>query len=1025
MIRIAHVTNPFEPEKNKLEFEHEGDISLWDWLQHQYPGFEEFPRPTICQVNGEYVLRPQWKETQLKDGDFVVFTTVLQDPGTLAIIAVVIAVGAAVYAYTNMPKPKDGNLPEADPTYSLRGHRNQNRLMQAIESPFGRNFLYPSIASRSYTVYSGNEQFLFSLLCLGHGEYDVHGVFIEDTPIENFQDIIYEVYGPSELVTLFPDNVTTAVEVSNIELFGPNEPEYDDWSGPYIVNGAGTQVNRIEVDYAYPQGLYLANDDGGLDNITVTAEYQYQEIDDSGNAIGSWTTLLITSHTMKTTTPQRFTGGLNVTAGRYQVRGRRTNDKNTSHKAGNKLVWEVLRAFQPSTQDYGEVTMLAVKARASNNLNDQAATTIKVDATRKLPTYNPTTETWSAPQATRSAVWALCEVFRANYGARLADTYLDLPSLYQLDLELTSRGDSFDWVFDTKTTVWEAAKQICRVARAVPRLSGSQIMAVRDIAQTLPKGVFTMDNISEGSFKWDLQFFEINEKDSVNIEYFDRTTGQIETVLCVLPGGTSDNPEDVRLPGCADRDQAYREGMYLAASKEYLREAVNFRTGLEGHIPAYGDIISVSHDIPRWGDSGYVTQITLQDDGSSILDLSEEVVFEQGITYYITLRKSKGEAAGPYQCTEVSNNQVRVQSLDSTVMVSARKEPPYFQFGPSDEWAEICRVVGINPSGKDEIEIKAIIYDGRIHTFDNLPTPPLDTESGPLVTPDLPLVTSLRVNSIPNVIDFVQVAWEPALGASSYIIQESRDGVNWNTVDRITSTVYTLPVIKGYLYLRVSGVNVAAGPWDTWEGEVGTFDTIPNNVIGLSLQQAFTGTFAKIQWQSVVNATSYIVKVYDGATLKRTTEVSGLTFTYSIEMAQQDNNVNRTFTFNVVGKNDLGESETPATLQVTNPIPTKITALFATLSSEDTTTATYDLSWTPTSDVDIDHFVAWADGTSGFTPGPSNEFYSGTASNTSITINKVSDGQGGYDIPNYYWRVSAVDVWGDDTNPSDEDDMTT
>src|SRR4029077_14244627 len=98
-------------------------------------------------------------------------------------------------------------------------------------------------------------------------------------------------------------------------------------------------------------------------------------------------------------------------------------------------------------------------------------------------------------------------------------------------------------------------------------------------------------------------------------------------VTATLPGGTTENPKDVRLIGCQDRTRAYREGLYLMGQDLYLRENITFDTGLEGHIPSYGDLIAFAHDVPQWARAGYVVNATRGSANYYHLDLSEPVVF--------------------------------------------------------------------------------------------------------------------------------------------------------------------------------------------------------------------------------------------------------------------------------------------------------------------------------------------------------------------------------------------------------------
>jgi hypothetical protein len=1012
-VHIIEISNPFEPFNDTARHTAHAGVSVRDWLQQQYPGFVEFDRPTICIINGDPVLRADWGR-QLNDGDIVNLVAVPGDPVTTTIlIAVVVGVAVAAIAISMMPPPKTpGAIPEADPVYSLTGQRNQIRLMQPIEAAYGRVRVWPSYAARAYNSYRDNDQYQYQLFCVTQGQFQFERVSIEDTAVESFQDVETEAVQPGNLVTLFPDNVETSTEVAGLELYGPNESSYESWR-EFVANSSGTRTTRLEVDATISTGLYYANDDGGLNERTITAEWEYRQIDDNGNAVGAWASLASFSKTLKTVTPQRFTLTKTVPSGRYAVRARRTNDASDSHRVGDTLLWSSLRAFMPSTKDYGDVTMLAVAARATNNLNDQSASRINAVGTRMLPVWNKTTRTWSEPQQTRSIVWAFCDVFRSAYGGRMDDSMLDLDHLFDLDLTYSSRGEYFDWVFDSKITVWEAAKTIARCGRAVPIISGSIITMVRDEPATLPVAMFTQENIVSGSFKWDITLIDDSDYDSVEIEYTEPSGWTQETVQCVMPDRAGDYPQSIKLPGCTDRSHAYHEGMYIAARDRYIRETFTFKTGLEGHIPTFGDLIAITHDLPRWGAGGFVESIT-----GRVVDVSEPVSFTTS-NHYLVFRKKDGSATGTYLVTAGDHDQqlILTTDLDDELFFSSATEPPMFMFGAADAWSKLGKVVSIKPGDADTIEITAESYEAVVHTFDALAAPDSDASVTPASIPALPTVTGLRVSQLPDTLTMVQVSWSPALGAKSYVLQQSNDGVNWSLVEQLTGTSYTLPVIKGYLYLRVAGVNLGAGSWSTWEGEVGVTVGVPNNVIGLQLQTAFTGTFAKIQWTSVVNATSYRIRVYQdaGATLMRIVDVSGLSYTYSIENAMEDGTPARSLRFSVVGVNANGESETAAVLDVQNPVPAVLSGVYSEVFTDTTEDVKHTVGWTASSDVDIDVYRVWASGTSGFTADASTLVYEGAVSQGQVVVEKV----GGV-APTYYWRVAAIDIWGDEVNLSTE-----
>src|SRR3990167_3666564 len=859
MAFIIEVPNPFEPLTNIKKHIHVGGISIWEWLREVHPGFKEFDIPTICLVNGKALLRKDWGQI-IQDRDVVNFVGVPQGP--IAILIAVIVVAAILLAIFFGPIIP-GEAPASDPVFSTKGQTNSIRLGEPIEVNYGRNRIYPSLAARPYFQYFNNDQFQFSLFCLGQGEYTISAIQIGDTAIASYQEVDYEVVTPGNNVTLFPANVYTAVEVGGLVLYSSNEDEYpaDGWVGPFFANASATDTYQIQVDLILPKGLYAVNSKGNLSSKSITVEFQKREVDDAGAPLGAWSALLSPSPTTvsyATTTPQRKTYSATVTAGRYEVRARRTDIKDKSHRAGHEVTWDGLRAYLDVDQDWGDVTLLAVKIRATANLNERTAQRFNVIATRQLLTWTGSAG-WSALTATRSIAWALVDVFKATYGARLTDTYLDLDALETLDALYTSRGDYFDWSFRDSITVWEAARTIARVGRAVPLLAGSLVTMKRDGPLTVPVALFGQDNIISGSFQWNVKLWELDEHDGLQVEYTDADTGyKAEQVSCTLPpGGTPDDPRQIRLFGCQDRVQAYREGLYMLASERYLRETIVFDTGMEGHIPTFGDLIAISHDVPRWGQAGYVVHAV--DVGGYIqLWVSEPLRWDESGPYVIMLRDEKGDVLGPYEARQTDDDQQVVITTTDTIdfLLGGKNEPMLFLFGLSEQITKYAKVVRVEPQGKETVRITSVNNAPEIHTYDIYVPSSLPIPTWPDVVPDLPTITSLNLSQVDGISQKVQASWTKAYGAQSYILQISYDGNSWTTVDdNIKTTSIVLDVRPGDLWVRVAGKNEGQGPWIE--------ETMTVVALNMVVTIPWLDTEWQVEWWEVPNAVSYLIKVYD------------------------------------------------------------------------------------------------------------------------------------------------------------------
>lgn len=750
---VAIIHNPFQPSLHRENYPVYEDISIREWLDNQ--GITEFDIPTICLINNKPVLRKDWNNTFITEETVVTFIAIPQGGGgggknplrTVLLIAVMIAaphigaalassigvtstVGTALLTATvaiagtalvnvlvppprpNMPTIGNMGGSNPSPTYSLQAQGNSARLGEPIPSIYGRHVIYPDFGATPYTEYVGNEQFLYQLHVIGHGEYDIEQVRIEDTPISSFEEITSEIIPPNGAVTLFDTDVVTAPEVAGQELL--STADGGGYVGPFIANPAETTASTIAIDVVMPRGLFFTETDGSLSNKTITWKVEARTIDDAGTAISGFVALATESHTASDNTPQRLTFKYPVTAARYEVQILRTDTKDTSARAAHEIRWDGLRSHLAGTFTADNVTLLALKMRATDNLSQSSSRMINCIVQRKLPIWDAVNG-FSAPQTTRSIVWTMVDVLRAEYGAKLADSRIDLAGLVALDATFTSRGDYFDGVFDQKLTVWEALTKIGRCGRSVPYLQGGIVRVVRDESKTVPIALFSPRNIVKNSLK--IQFVMPGEDtaDAVTVEYFNGITWKNSETTVSLPGSSEDQPAKVALFGCTDKNQAIREGLYMAAANRYRRKMITFQTELEGLIPSYGDLIAINHDMPSWGQGGDVIGYT-----NPILKLSEPVNFTQGETHFIALRKRDGTVSGSWEVVAgASADEVSLVAgpLDFTPFTGTSEERTHFAFGLGEAWSVLARVLAVRPRG-GLVEITCVGENDAVHTAD-------------------------------------------------------------------------------------------------------------------------------------------------------------------------------------------------------------------------------------------------------------------------------------------------------------------
>lgn len=845
MAVVATYHNPFTATR---DFERRW-VPAGTWIADHAP---KTKLPFICMLNGKAILRKEWQRS-IADTDVIAFVVLPQGGGSnplriVAMIGIMIlaaytggaalaamqaagygaaaagavsavasaAVGMIGTALVNAVIPAQTvsslgsfkSSTEASPTYSISAQGNSARIGEAIPVQYGTVLCYPDFAAAPYVEYSGNEQYLYELFCIGLGEYSISKIRIEDTDITNFEEVTTQIVNPGDKLTLFPANVETSNEVSGQELLK------DDPIGPFIANQSGTTANKLSVDVVCSRGLYSLDKKGRLQNKSLTFKVEAQAVDDDGVATGSWTTL--GTHTIKaaTATPQRFSYNYKVTNGRYQVRVTRTDQKDTSTTVAHEIDWTGLKAYLVDEGNmFDGMTLLAVRIRATNNISSSASKKINVLCTRKLETWSPESGWSSSAVATQSIAWAFADVCRASYGAKLSDQQIDLRALYELDSIWTARGDKLNYRVDSKSTVWEALQVIAKAGRAKPYRQGGMVRIFRDAAQSIPSGMFTMNNIVKDSFSVDYIMPTDDTADAVEVEYYDERIWKWKTVTAKMPDSKAEEPVSVKLLGVTNREQAWREGIYMAACNRLRRKTISLSTEMEGFIPTMGDLVYVSHDMPQWGQS-CVVRNWQPDDG--ILTVSEPLEWQEGKTHSIILRNLDGTASGPYTVAKGTSDYELVLPEDTVLSISTgdTMEPTYVSFGWDETWTQPARVLSVKPSGMFKVAIELINEEDGVHLAEKGEYPEESVRSQLPGEQLRPSITGLIARSSPRNNSQAVLSWNPAPWANIYYIEQSSDLENWTRSGETAAPNFTCSVLYGkYTFFRVCAVGTAQGPW--------------------------------------------------------------------------------------------------------------------------------------------------------------------------------------------------------------------
>ena len=336
--------------------------------------------------------------------------------------------------------------------------------------------------------------------------------------------------------------------------------------------------------------------------------------------------------------------------------------------------------------------------------------------------------------------------------------------------------------------------------------------------------------------------------------------------------------------------------------------------------------------------------------------------------------------------------------------MDADSEQPLYWFGVSGREYTLCKIVRLESPETHKIRITAVPYDERIYAYEDATAPAIDFFYEVPSDPSAPVVTGLTVTPYPGSISEYVASWAPALGAQSYIVSKSLDGINYVFVDRVTVANCVFTVEPGDLWVKVYAVNTGAGPAATWTGTVGSATVAPDGVIGLALQEEFTGEDMFIEWGKNDLATQYSVQFYLGATLIHTKTTTATSTFYSLASATNHAALasvplGRAIGVSVRAENAIGEGPYCDTEVFTNPVPDAPSLL----SVGSPAGTVYPVSWQHSYEDDLKEFNVYFSTVDGFTPGPGNLVATVEAPANEASIDTAVSG---------FWRVSSVDKWG-------------
>ncbi len=753
MAALVLLPNPLTPHSREM-LQLAAGTAVIEWLQEEHP--QGFGMPIRFYVNGAEKDLDDL-DYKLGEEDVAVIALMPAEPVSLTTLAVGFLLSAALSAATYfamqafMPKARSGKPGEEVSVYDVSSDQNAARIGEPIPVVYGQVITTPDYVMQPFTWYEWSQgnydqyyngiQYLNMLLCIGQGNIDVNAVYFGDTGSQTPDPgvVSWRAFKPAEhrsspqvisaaMGGYFYENVVTSPEVGNQEFVNAG-----DSAGYFATCKPGLAGTEIMIDIIWPGGLFdvdVGSNAGDLVGRSCLFTAYYQELDANDNRIGPeystqiwastsasasvtgpWgsaitTTSVSARNRTAIAAPLRRTYRIYAPKGaRWAVKIVRNSGAPNAKNGTDRFIWAGLKilAYYPSSTIYGNVTLLAIRVKASQGLGTDAAIRVRAKVTRRMagPSGGAEVQQFGAVDAFADAY------MNTTYGGARPRSELDLTTLEALKIKWSAY--SFNYVFRERTTVWEALRTITIPFAGEPLPLGSTMSIAADGVKLVRSAIFTDANIVSGTMNVSYEFAKDGDPYGVEIEYLDPS--DFRQVYVQYPAGLPLLYEKYSLPGVTNVTHATQYARLVWNRNQFQRKRVTFDTELEGLLLQMGDRIGIAHDGVKWGDGGQVIGVS-----GNTLTVDHDLVWTGG-TKQIILRATDGSISNALNVTRGAKDNKVVLPSGPPFNINVDNQYDYttFAFGSASTIVRDFMVTAVRPSGETTVTVEAVNYTAGVY----------------------------------------------------------------------------------------------------------------------------------------------------------------------------------------------------------------------------------------------------------------------------------------------------------------------
>lgn len=744
--------------------------TLVDFLHVYFP--DGFEKPTEIHVNAKKVEVENYDIT-LNEKDVVVLLERPELPigliggwliTALANIAISVAVGYAlnkIFApelnannYVGGTSPTAQNN-TASSVYNLNSSQNTSKAGQTIPVIYGRVRAYPSLINPPYYRYENNEQYLYQLMCVGMGKYDLQNIYISDQNVNNDSDVLWQMLDKSTFWNIpanVPDDyyreaVSTLATPSNYDLISsgggratfqfvyPDEirlyhpgtagivPGHklvfsnanlnlkiftvlavtfvwiSDTEEYYVLNTAESVANQAKAlryfGFYHETAKYTLHSDADV----LEVDYQYPQ---GLNNIGDL-------------------GEMQYLDDVFNIYIWRASDnallKTIPIRTIDHTINAIRKTYRYGLGEFGTTDIKVSFAKVTASSTGTRATTRLIIERIKglLPTtektsYGDITLLWvrikasnaisSAGQTQVNGYFVRTDVI--NDVARvLEDIYTNTTYGARLpasDLDFTGGADGVNCAFEDKQTVYDAMNLVAKSQKYTLYPVGQELLLKKDEAKTITTALYNETNIIKNSIQIRYNFREeVTDSDSYECTYMDYTTWKQQSAIYPTTGIY---PKQINLFGVTASAKAEEMAKYFYKQEEYRRKIISFDTDIQGLVPHFLDKILISHSAIKWGTAGQVYTLN-----GNAIELSDPLNELTATT--MVFRNDVGGVSDGIAITVVDEYNIIVTgTLPAWVTIDT-----FYTVGETREYI----VTNVKPKG-ELVTIEVVNYSAEVYT---------------------------------------------------------------------------------------------------------------------------------------------------------------------------------------------------------------------------------------------------------------------------------------------------------------------